>query len=80
MQPGSRERISKHVPAPTNTNTAIELLLQSVFYVLSMQSGSLLWGKIIVNIKRPRQCPSGLLYHILINILFYVLQRSPRDA
>jgi hypothetical protein len=31
MQSFSRQRIGKHVPAATNTNTTLELLLQMVF-------------------------------------------------
>jgi hypothetical protein len=30
MQPVSRQRIGKHVPAVTNTNTTMELLLETV--------------------------------------------------
>jgi hypothetical protein len=39
MQPVSRQRISKHVPAAMNMNAAIELLLVTVFSTWFMQSG-----------------------------------------
>jgi hypothetical protein len=39
MQPLSRQRIGKYVPAATNTHTTIELLLETVFYTWSVQSG-----------------------------------------
>jgi hypothetical protein len=39
MQPVSRQRVGKHVPAETNTNTEIELLLEKVFSIQSLQSG-----------------------------------------
>jgi hypothetical protein len=35
----SRQRIGKHVPAATNTHTTIVLLLETVFYTRSVQSG-----------------------------------------
>jgi hypothetical protein len=37
MQPVSRQRISKHIPAETDTSTT-ELLLEMVFYTRSVQS------------------------------------------
>jgi hypothetical protein len=39
MQPISRQRMGKHVPAATNTNTARELLLETVFSTRSVQNG-----------------------------------------
>jgi hypothetical protein len=39
IQRVSRQRIGKHVPAATNTNTTIELLLETVFSTRSVQSG-----------------------------------------
>jgi hypothetical protein len=39
MQPVSRQRIAKHVPAATNTNITIELLLETVFSTRSVQYG-----------------------------------------
>jgi hypothetical protein len=39
MQPVSRHRIGKHVPAATNTHTTIELLLETVFSTRPVQSG-----------------------------------------
>jgi hypothetical protein len=39
MQPVSRQRIGKHVPAAMNTYTKIELLLETVFPTRSVQSG-----------------------------------------
>jgi hypothetical protein len=39
MQPVSRQRIGKHVPAATNTHITIELLLKRVFSVRSVHSG-----------------------------------------
>jgi hypothetical protein len=39
MQPVSRQRIGKHVPVATNTNTTIKLLLETLFSTLSVQSG-----------------------------------------
>jgi hypothetical protein len=39
MQPVSRQRIGKHIPAATNTHTTLELLLESVFSTRSVQSG-----------------------------------------
>jgi hypothetical protein len=39
MQPVSRQRIGKHVPAATNMNTTIELLLETVFSTRSVQYG-----------------------------------------
>jgi hypothetical protein len=46
MQPVSRQRISKHVPAATNTNTTIKLLLETVFSTRSVQYGYKedIWG------------------------------------
>jgi hypothetical protein len=38
MQPVSRQRIGKHVPAATNTFTTIELLLKTVFSARPVQS------------------------------------------
>jgi hypothetical protein len=38
MQPVSRQRIGKHVPAAKNTPIKIELLLETVFYTRSVQS------------------------------------------
>jgi hypothetical protein len=39
MKPVSRQQIGKHVPAATDTHTTIELLLETVFSVRSVQSG-----------------------------------------
>jgi hypothetical protein len=39
MQPVSRRWIGKHVPAATNTNTILELLLETVFSTRSVQWG-----------------------------------------
>jgi hypothetical protein len=39
MQPVSRQRIGKYVPAAMNTHTTIELLLETVFSTWSMQRG-----------------------------------------
>jgi hypothetical protein len=39
IQPYSRQRISKHVPVATNTKTTMELLLEAVFYIPSVQCG-----------------------------------------
>jgi hypothetical protein len=39
MQPVSRQRIDKHVPAAINTHTTIELLSETVFSTRSVQSG-----------------------------------------
>jgi hypothetical protein len=39
MQLVSRLRIDKHVPPAMNTQTTIELLLETVFSALSVQSG-----------------------------------------
>jgi hypothetical protein len=39
MELVSRQRIGKHVPAATNTNTTIELLLETAFSIRSVQSG-----------------------------------------
>jgi hypothetical protein len=39
MQPVSRQRIGRHVPAAMNTQTIIELLLETVFSIQSVQSG-----------------------------------------
>jgi hypothetical protein len=39
MQPVSRQRIGKHVPAATNTHTTIQLLLDTVFSTRSVQMG-----------------------------------------
>jgi hypothetical protein len=39
MQPISRQRIHKYVPAATNTYTTIELLLETVFSNRSVQGG-----------------------------------------
>jgi hypothetical protein len=39
MQPVSRQRIGKHIPAATKTNTTIELLLETAFSTRSAQSG-----------------------------------------
>jgi hypothetical protein len=39
MQPVSRQWIGKHIPAATNMNTTIQLLLEMVFSTWSMQSG-----------------------------------------
>jgi hypothetical protein len=39
MQPVSRQRIGKQVPAAKNTNTTIELLLETVYSTRSVQSG-----------------------------------------
>jgi hypothetical protein len=33
----SRQRLGKHVPVATDTHTTIELLLETVFYNLSLQ-------------------------------------------
>jgi hypothetical protein len=46
MQPVSRQRIGKHVPAVTNTNTTIEVLLETVFSIRSVQNGykEEIWG------------------------------------
>jgi hypothetical protein len=38
VQPVSRQRIGKHVPLAMNTNTTIELLLETVFSTQSVQS------------------------------------------
>jgi hypothetical protein len=38
MQPVPRQRISKHVPAATNTHITIELLLETVFSARPVQS------------------------------------------
>jgi hypothetical protein len=37
MQPVSRQRIGKNVPAATNTHSTIELLLETVFSTRSVQ-------------------------------------------
>jgi hypothetical protein len=39
MQSVSRQRIGKHVPAATNMNRTIGLLLETVFPTRSVQSG-----------------------------------------
>jgi hypothetical protein len=39
MQSLSKQQIGKHFPAVTNTYTTIELLLETVFYTRSVQSG-----------------------------------------
>jgi hypothetical protein len=39
MQPVSRRRIGKHVPAAMNTHSTIELLLETAFSTRSVQSG-----------------------------------------
>jgi hypothetical protein len=39
VQPVSRQRIGKHIPAASNTNTTIELLLEMAFSTQSVQSG-----------------------------------------
>jgi hypothetical protein len=39
MQPVSRQRVGKHVPAAKSTNTIIELLLETVFSTRSVQIG-----------------------------------------
>jgi hypothetical protein len=39
MQPVSRQRIGKHIPAAMNSHTTIELLLETVFSTRSVQSG-----------------------------------------
>jgi hypothetical protein len=39
MQTVSRQRTGKHIPAATNTYTTIELLLETVFSIWSMQRG-----------------------------------------
>jgi hypothetical protein len=39
MEPVSRQRIGKHVPAATNTHATIELLLETVFPPWSVQMG-----------------------------------------
>jgi hypothetical protein len=39
MQPVSRQRIGKRVPVATNTNTTIQLLLETVFSTRSVRSG-----------------------------------------
>jgi hypothetical protein len=39
MQPLSRQWIGNHVPAVVNTNTTIELLLETVFSTWCLQSG-----------------------------------------
>jgi hypothetical protein len=39
MQPISRQWIGKHIPAATNMNTTIELLLEMVSSTCSVQSG-----------------------------------------
>lgn len=39
MQPVLRQQISKHISMAMNTNTTIELLLETVFSIPSMQSG-----------------------------------------
>jgi hypothetical protein len=38
MQPVSKKRIGKHVPATTNTHTTIELLLETVLSTWSVQN------------------------------------------
>jgi hypothetical protein len=37
MQPVSRQRIGKHIPAATNKNTTIELVLETVFSTQSVK-------------------------------------------
>jgi sarcosine oxidase delta subunit len=39
MQAVSRQRIGKHVSAVTNMSTIIDILLETVFYTRSVQSG-----------------------------------------
>jgi hypothetical protein len=39
MKPVSIQGIGKHVPAATNNNTTIELLLETMFSIRSVQSG-----------------------------------------
>jgi hypothetical protein len=39
MQPVSRQRIGKHVPAATNTTTTLELMLETMLSTQSVQSG-----------------------------------------
>jgi hypothetical protein len=39
MQPVSRQRIGKHIPAGTNTYATMELLLEAVFSARSVQRG-----------------------------------------
>jgi hypothetical protein len=39
MQPVSSQRIGKHDPVATNTDTTMELLLEIVFPTLSVQNG-----------------------------------------
>jgi hypothetical protein len=39
MRPVSNKLIGKHVPAATNTQATIELLLETVFSTRSMQRG-----------------------------------------
>jgi hypothetical protein len=39
IEPVSRQRIVKHIPAATNTSTTLELPLKTVFHTRSMQSG-----------------------------------------
>jgi hypothetical protein len=39
MQPVSRQRIGKHVPAVMNTNMTIQLPLETVFSTSSVESG-----------------------------------------
>jgi hypothetical protein len=39
MQPVSRQRIGKHDPVATNTHATIELLLETVFSIRSLQRG-----------------------------------------
>jgi hypothetical protein len=38
MQPVSMQRIGKRVPAATNTQTTIDLLLETAFYTRSVQN------------------------------------------
>jgi hypothetical protein len=39
MQPVSRQRIGKHIPAATNIHSTLELLLETVFSTRFMQRG-----------------------------------------
>jgi hypothetical protein len=39
MQPNFRQRIGEHIPVATDTNTTIDLLLETVISTQSVQSG-----------------------------------------
>jgi hypothetical protein len=58
MQPVSRQRIGKHVPTETDTNTTIELLLETVFSTRSLQRGYKEdnWGERMLHEDDDRKC------------------------